>query len=180
MFKVNDIVYIHDIDEREDGHHASNGDICIILKVFEGGTDPWTGVYEDENYQVLNESNGQTITLSWTTTLKKYDKPYTRKSASELEKARKQYYRNWIEKEKQEMEEEASIYGGYWMCKEFVEEIQELENDYYNKNKYTKEYFNEKIVKLVYGFNSCSRNMNEKQLEYRDELWEKYIEGLED
>ena len=77
-------------------------------------------------------------------------------------------------------DEDEYIYGGFWMCKEFVDEIRKLENGYYNKNKYNKDYFDEKIIKLVFGFDLCSNHMSTKQLEYRDELWKKYVEELED
>lgn len=73
MLKINDIAIIDNLDERVDGYHADEGDICVILDICEGGTD-WSGRDVDESYKVLNESKGEIMWLSWTTGLKLYNK----------------------------------------------------------------------------------------------------------
>ena len=73
MLKRNDIAIITNVDERVDGYQASNGDICIILDIREGGTESWSGRDVDASYKVFNKSNGETMWLSWTTSLEKYN-----------------------------------------------------------------------------------------------------------
>lgn len=184
MLKINDIVVIYRsyVDE-EDMHYSSfrDGDICIILKVFKGGTDPYSGRDEGENYKVLNERTGETINLPHYVWLKPYnelfEEPYKRKSESELKEARKKAFLEWIEAEKREIEESEGLYGTDEMCRKFVEEIQELEKGF-KEGKYTEKYFKIKMPKLIYGFNSCSHKMSKGQLEFRDMIWDKYFDLL--
>ena len=180
MLKINDVAYISNLDERYDGHHAKEGDICIIVKVFEGGTDPWSGRDEGENYMVLNERTGETITLSWTTSLRLYNKPYKRKTAEELKEARKQAFREWIEAEKRELEEMESLKGTDEIVREITYDLINLENDY-RKGNCTEEYFNRKMVSLVNCYNDYWHRMSKCQKEYNQYLNKTYayLWGLE-
>lgn len=180
MLKIDDVVviyrsYVHEEDVAYSSYR--DGDVCIIRRIFEGGTDPWSGRDESENYEVLNERTGETINLPHYVWLKPYnelhEEPYVRKSESELAEARKQAFKEWIELEKAEMEEREGLYGTDELCREYVEEIKELETGYEDE-KYTEKYFKTKMKKLLYGFNSCSHKMSKGQIEFRDKLFDKY------
>jgi hypothetical protein len=77
MLKVNDVAIIYRSYVHEEDIPFSSfrdGDICIILKIFEGGTESWSGRDVGTSYKVLNERTGETITLPDYVWLK----PYTR------------------------------------------------------------------------------------------------------
>ncbi len=172
MLKINDIAYIWDLDERVDGYHAKQGDICIIKQVHEGGTEVWSGRDVDENYTVLNERTGETITLSWSTTLKLYDKPYKRKSEKELKEARKQAFMEWIEAEKQQLYE-SRLSEGDIVIVSCIKDIQELEKGYKDE-KYTEKYFNTEMSKLLNILEKYSYKLNDEQTEFKNKFKNKY------
>lgn len=175
MLKINDIAIITSVYEHEDGHNAKEGDICIILDICEGGTEPWSGRDVDKSYKVLNESNGETMWLSWATSLRKYDKPYTRKTAEELQQARKQYYLNLFREMLEEHKEGELLSTKYGtVIKSYIEEIRELEDGYRN-DKYTKTYFYTKMEELVRGLSHEKYDMNDVQLEFLNDLENKYL-----
>mgnify|MGYP003298569984 CR=1 FL=1 len=111
MLKVNEIAviyrsYVHEEDIPFSPYR--DGDVCIILDVYEGGSESWSGRDVGPSYRVLNERSGETIYLDDTVWLKPYselfDEPYKRKSEKELKEARKQAFMEWIAAEKAEME----------------------------------------------------------------------------
>ena len=179
MLKINDIAVIYRSfqDENEPHFEYNDGDVCVILEVFEAGTDPYTGREEGENYKVLNERTGSVVYLPSYVMLKSYEemyhKPYQRKSDKELQEARKQAWLEWIEYEKQQMDELQGLYGTTQLCSDYITEIKELEQGLEDE-KYTEKYFKSRMKSLLCGFNSCYRDMNNRQLEYRNELWKKY------
>lgn len=182
MFKINDVVviyrsYVHEEDLPYSSYR--DGDVCIIRRVFEGGTDLWLGRNESENYEVLNERTGETINLPHYVWLKPYNElyegSYVRKSESELAESRKQAFLEWIEREKQDIYESdlfstknGSIVASY------IEDIKELEQGY-DEGKYTNRYFNTEITKLIRDMEKYKDDMNNVQIDYYENLYNKYI-----
>lgn len=179
MLKINDIAviyrsYVHEEDIPFSSYR--DGDVCIILDVYEGGTESWSGRDVGTSYKVLNESSGETIHLDDTVWLKPYeemfDKPYKRKSAEELKEARKQRFMEWIEAEKQQIYE-SELYEDNGLVADYIKEIKELELGFEDE-MYTEKYFKNKMKNLLYGLSNSTRYMNDVQLEYANELMKKY------
>lgn len=180
MLKINDIAviyrsYVHEEDIPFSPYR--DDDVCIILDVYEGGTESWSGRDVGTSYKVLNESSGEIIHLDDTVWLKPYeemfDKPYKRKSEEELKKARKQRFMEWIEAEKQQLYE-SKLNEGDIVIRCCIEDIQELEKGY-NEGKYTNRYFNTEITKLIRGMEKYKNDMNNVQIDYYENLYNKYI-----
>ena len=178
MFKINDTVviyrsYVHEEDIPFSSYR--DGDVCIILDIYEGGTESWSGRDVGESYKVLNERTGETIYLD-TVWLKHYnelyDEPYVRKTESELKESRKKAFLEWIEAEKKELYE-IELLGKNSCIRRCIEDIRELEQGY-EDDKYTNKYFNSQMSKLIRGLNAWYEDMNETQINYRDELCKKY------
>jgi flagellar biosynthesis/type III secretory pathway protein FliH len=179
MLKINDIAviyrsYVHEEDIPFSSYR--DGDVCIILDVYEGGTESWSGRDVGPSYKVLNESSGETIHLDDTVWLKPYeemfDKPYKRKSEEELKAARKQRFMEWVEAEKQQLYE-SKLNEGDIVIRCCIEDIQELEKGYKDE-KYTTKYFNTEMCNLVNKLEKYSYKLNEVQVEFKNELQNKY------
>lgn len=109
MFKRNDIVticksytYGKDVPYRV-------GDVCIILDIYEGGKEIWSGRNVGESYRVLNKRTGETIYLDDTVHLKHYGEEVCLKHYSELYdydkesdliESRKKAFLEWIDGKK--------------------------------------------------------------------------------
>ena len=178
MLKRNDVAviyrsYVHEEDIPYSSYR--DGDVCIILDIYEGGTESWSGRDVGESYKVLNERTGETIYLD-TVLLKPYselyDKSYVRKSESELKESRKKAFLEWIEAEKKALYE-SELLGNNSCIRSCIEDIMELEQGYEN-DKYTIKYFNSKMSKLLQELNTWFDDMNDTQQNYRNELCEKY------
>ena len=178
MLKINDIAVIYRSYVHEDDIPFSSyrdGDVCVILDVFEGGTESWSGRDVGESYKVLNERSGETINLPHTVWLLPYSdlysEPYVRKTEAELKEARKQSIMEWIEAEKQAMYE-ANLYKS-GIISTYISEIKELESGL-AEYKYTERYFKNKMKRLINQLNKYEDDMNEVQLGYKNELMKKY------
>lgn len=178
MFKINDVAviyrsYVHEEDIPFSPYR--DGDVCIILDIYEGGTDPWSGRDEGESYKVFNERTGETIYLD-TVWLKPYselyDEPYVRKTESELKESRRKAFLEWIEAEKKALYE-SELLGENPCIGSCIEDIMELEQGYEN-DKYTLKYFNSQMGKLLRVLNAWYDDMNDTQINYRDKIYEKY------
>lgn len=178
MFKINDVAviyrsYVHEEDIPFSPYR--DGDVCIILDIYEGGTDPWSGRDEDESYKVFNERTGETIYLD-TVWLKPYselyDEPYVIKTESELKASRKKAFLEWIEAEKKALYE-SKLFGGESFVRICIEDIMELEKGL-KDDKYTAKHFNSEISKLLRQLNNWSGYLNDTQEDYKDELNKKY------
>ena len=179
MLKINDVAVIYRSYIHEEDIPFSNyrdGDVCIILNIFEGGTESWSGRDVGKSYKVLNERSGETIYLDDTVWLKPYselyDKPYVRKTESELKESRKKAFLEWIEAEKQALYE-SKLLGGRSFVRICIEDIMELEKGL-KDGKYTTKYFNSEINNLLRQLNSWTRYLNDTQENYKDELNKKY------
>lgn len=179
MLKINDVAviyrsYVHEEDIPYSSYR--DGDVCIILDIYEGGTESWSGRDVGESYKVLNERTGETIHLDDTVWLKPYselyDEPYVRKSESELKESRKKAFLEWIEAEKQALYE-SELFGGNSFVKICIEDIMELEKGL-KDDKYTVKYFNSMMSKILRELNTLTRHLNDTQLKYKNELNEKY------
>ena len=179
MLKINDVAviyrsYVHEEDIPYSSYR--DGDVCIILDIYEGGTESWSGRDVGESYKVLNERTGETIHLNHTVWLKPYgelyDEPYVRKSESELKESRKKAFLEWIEAEKKALYE-SKLLGGESFVRICIEDIMELEKGY-EDDKYTNIYFNSKMSKLLGKLNTWTGYLNDTQQNYKDELNEKY------
>lgn len=179
MLKINDVAVIYRSYVHEENIPFSSyrdGDVCIILDVYEGGTESWSGRDVGESYKVLNERTGETIHLDSTVWLKPYSEmfnnSYKRKSEEELKESRKKAFMEWVEAEKQALYE-SKLLGDDVLIKLCIEDIRELEKGF-EEDKYTEKYFKSKMNKLLKEFNSHSNYMNEVQEEYKNNLLNKY------
>ena len=179
MLKINDIVVIYRSYVNEEDIQFSSyrdNDVCIILDIYEGGTESWSGREVGTSYKVLNERTGETIHLDDTVWLKPYeemfDKPYKRKSEKELKEARKQAFIEWIEAEKQQLYE-SRLSEGDIDVRCCIKDIQELEKGYKDK-KYTEKYFNTEIGKLINVLEKYSYKLNDEQTEFKNKFKNKY------
>ena len=113
MFKRNDVVIICKSYAHEEDVSYRVGDVCIILDIYEGGKEIWSGRDVGESYRVLNKRTGETIYLDDTVRLKHYgkevclkhyselyDKPYDKES--ELIESRKKAFLEWIDGKKKD------------------------------------------------------------------------------